>query len=314
MSRTVLSLPVLTRMQHLSCYEHSKDQAKPHNMSEDASTKRVCRKNGLVGLFDILGYRVFLEKNSPETAAEKVMAVLNTLVSLSQKMPRKMVEPFAPVLGEKSFPSFAKMVNEIEWLVFSDTVLLTLDLSNCADRQVKGSYWGVFLMQCCSLWRSMFEFGLPLRGAITKGPYLVHKTCFAGKPIVEAHELANDINCAGVVIAASAIEWCKAETPKHPGIPSILHYDYSFPSKAKGFVENTALNVMFAPEANQEKWAGDIRQLVHESFWAHGKSVGSGVPEKIENTERLLRFLKMRGSLPGQFIFIPPTGDSPQET
>ena len=152
----------------------------------------------------------------------------------------------------------------------------------------------------------MFEFGLPLRGAITKGPYLVHGTCFAGKPIVEAHELASDINCAGVAIAPSAIDWSKVETPPHPGITSILHYDYSFPSKTNVFAENAALNVTFAPEATQNYWAGDIRQLVHESFWAHGKSVGPGVPQKIENTERLLRFLKIRGSAPNQLILIPP--------
>jgi hypothetical protein len=198
------------------------------------------------------------------------------------------------------------MVNKINWLVFSDTVLLTLDLSEVADPERQGLHWAVFLAQCCSLWKSMFEFGLPLRGAITKGPYLVQESCFAGRPIVEAHKLASEIDCAGVVIDAPVIEWYHAERADgHTA--NVLHFDYSFPSKAKRFVENAALNVTFWPQENQadqEKWAGDIRQLVHESFWAHNKGAGPGVPEKIENTERLLRFLKMKW--PAGFSILAP--------
>jgi hypothetical protein len=181
----------------------------------------------------------------------------------------------------------------IKWLVFSDTVLLTLDMKKVEPPSHRLMYWFVFLAHCSSLWKSMFAFGLPLRGAITTGEYLVEKTCFAGRPIVEAYKLANDINCAGVVIADSAIELFKpdiieAETSE------FLHFDYSFPSVTGAFAERAALNVMFSVLEDQKKWAGDIRQLVHESFWAHNKSNGPGVPEKIENTEGLLRFLKMK--------------------
>jgi len=245
----------------------------------------------LVGLFDILGYQVFLDANPAETAAENAaQKVLDTLVRLDEEMPQKMLKVFGMPLEEP----FAKIVSEIKWLVFSDTVLLTLDLSQVTKRKLAGAYWSVFLMQCASLWRSMFEFGLPLRGAITKGPYLVDKTCFAGKPIVEAYQLASDLNCAGVVIAGSVIELFK------PFSPNLLYFDYLFPSKARGFVEKAALNVTLPLQENQEKWAGDIRQLVHESFRAHNKGVGPGVLEKIDNTERLLRFLKneMAGWLP----------------
>jgi hypothetical protein len=51
-------------------------------------TERVYQ-NGLVGLFDILGYQAFLEKNSPETAAEKV---LDILLKLDEEMPQKLMK------------------------------------------------------------------------------------------------------------------------------------------------------------------------------------------------------------------------------
>ena len=259
-------------------------QATPALPSQ-TGTERVSQ-NGLVGFFDILGYQAFLEANTPETAAEKV---LDTLPKLDKGMPDKMLKLFRT----EGVEHVAGFVNKINWLVFSDTVLLTLDLSEVTGPELQDLHWAVFLTQSCILWKSMFEFGLPLRGAITKGPYLVQKSCFAGRPIVEAYKLASDINCAGVVIDASVIEWSKAKTTNHL-TPNALHFNYSFPSKTRGFVENAALNVTFWPQDNQQRWAGDIRQLVHESFWAHSKSVGPGVPEKIENTERLLRFLKMK--------------------
>jgi hypothetical protein len=232
------------------------------------TSTELVHQNGLIGFFDILGYQEFLDANPAEPAAENAaQKVLDALLRLDEEMSQKVLKLFGPDVSE----DVAEMVNAIKLFVFSDTVLLTLDLSK-VDPQRQGFYWLTFLMQCSSLWMRMFEFGLPLRGAITKGPYLVQKACFAGKPIVEAYQLANDLNCAGVVIAGSVIE-----SFKHIPLKT-LHFDYSFPSKTKVFVEHAALNVMFARPENQEKWAGDIRQLVHESFWAHNKSVGLGVP------------------------------------
>ncbi len=251
----------------------------------ETSTKLVSQ-DGLVGLFDILGYQVFLDNNTPETAAEKV---LSTLVKLEEEMPQNLLRQ----LGVEATHRGAELIREIKWLVFSDTVLLTLDLKEITNPKRKALSSALFLTQCSSLWKSMFQFGLPLRGAITKGPYLIHKTCFAGRPIVEAYKLASDLNCAGVVIAATVTEFLRTQAPLMPQLDD-LYYDYSFPSKTKGFVEHSVLNVAILRHGYEEKWAGDIRQLVHESFWAHNKSVGAGVPELIENTERLLRFLKMK--------------------
>jgi hypothetical protein len=250
-------------------------------------------QDGLVGLFDILGYQEFLEKNSPETAAEIVRSVLEKLIGLDNEMLLRMMKDLE-VLQDN-------VQEKPQWLVFSDTVMLTLDLGKITVSPEEPSslgetiekHWYVFLLQCISLWRSMFEFGLPLRGAITKGSYMVQSACFAGRPIVEAHKLANDLNCAGVVLDSSVVEWHKTKMPGAVG-PGVLYFDYLFPSKTKGFADNAALNLTYSLQKSQEAPGGDIRQMVHESFLAHNKRIGFGVTEKVENTERLLRFLKTK--------------------
>lgn len=242
--------------------------------------------NGLVGLFDILGYQTFLENNCPETAAERVEAVLNTLVDLGRVM-RQEVTRF---MGHDE--TSEKIAKKTKYLIFSDTVLLTLDLSELKESnqeplsvgEMKEMAFDSFLVHCVLLWRKTFEFGLPLRGAITKGPYLVKEALFAGRPMVEAYKLGKNINCSGVVLANEVVQWCKDELPAGSIAPKALYFDYSFPIKNPGeSIGNVALNVT---------WSGDIHPSVHESFSAHHKVIGSGVPQKIQNTEALLRFLK----------------------
>ncbi len=244
--------------------------------------------NGLVGLFDILGYQTFLENNCPETAAEQVEAVLNTLTTLDEGRRQAL----AAVLGHDRDSD--EMVKRTKSLVFSDSVLLTLDLSGLKESnqeplsllEIKDMAFDIFLLQCIWLWRRMFEFGLPLRGAITKGPYLIKEALFVGRPMVEAHKLGKNINCSGVVLADAVVQWCKDELPAGSVAPKALYFDYSFPIKdPEEPVGSVALNVT---------WSGDIHPSVHASFSAHHKVIGPGVPQKIENTEGLLLFLKTK--------------------
>jgi hypothetical protein len=249
----------------------------------------VFLRTGLSAFFDILGYQEFLENNSPETAAENVRSVLDKLVGLKDEMLVQMMKD-RDILQEE-------VQERPQWLIFSDTLLLTLDVSKISVAQDEPSslsekislHWYIFLLQSIALWKKLFEFGLPLRGAITRGSYLVEGTCFAGRPIVDAYKLANDLNCAGVVIDPLVVQWCQGSIG-----PNVFFFDYLFPSKTKGFAQNAALNLVYSLHGSQDSFGGDIRQRVHESFWAHNKRIGPGVPEKVENTERLLRFLKTK--------------------
>jgi hypothetical protein len=248
--------------------------------------KSLESQNGLVGYFDILGYQAFLENNTPEEAAKKV---INSLLKLDEKLPRKIIDRFS---GEFQ-KDVEVLVKRIRWLVFSDTILITFDLTNETNPGELLLCWQIFLYLSNHLWLEMFEFGLPLRGIITKGSFFVEKTCFAGNSIVQAYKLVCDLNLAAVVITPEAKEWSETAIPENQ-TEGVFHCPYLVPFKSKG---ETKLNVLILSDAimtSKNSWDGDLRQVVHDCFWRHEKDIGAGVAEKIENTEKLLRFFKYK--------------------
>jgi len=138
----------------------------------------------------------------------------------------------------------------------------------------------------------MFDFGLPLRGAITRGSFVVQGTCFAGKAIVDAYKLADGLNFAGAVISPELSDWSK-KIMGQASYAALFHQPYLVPRKEKDPCIEEILNVA-ATYPHERKWDGDIWQLVHECFEKHKKTIGEGVPDKIENTGKLLQFLKMK--------------------
>jgi len=140
----------------------------------------------------------------------------------------------------------------------------------------------------------MFQKDLPVRGAIGYGPYFVKKTCFAGKPIVEAYRLANSLDLAGCALTPSACDQVKK-----------LLSGETFKT-AREFI-NTLLVEYLTPLKNSEQKrllmidfsipnysAMDIRQIVVESFHGHNKDIPESAQTKVQNTEMMLRFFVAR--------------------
>lgn len=206
---------------------------------------------------------------------------------------------FIPAKLLKSLPGpgaeFAEpMLSKIQWLVFSDTILLTLSLKDIVDQSELQAFWTVFLYEATLLYSHMFQFGLPLRGAITEGSFVVEQSCFAGKAIIEAFKVAEDLNMAGVVITPGAIKWAEINA-----VDSIKNNPffcrYLVPYKTRGEIVDAMLNVAVPLPGEATNYLdGDIRQIVHECFWKHGKDIPISVTEKIENTEKFIRFLKTK--------------------
>jgi hypothetical protein len=254
----------------------------------ETNTTPLKSQSGFIGYFDILGYQAFLENNSPEVAAERV---LGTLLKLDQDTPSKLLESMAPFYEGNDRATLDIYLKDIKWLVFSDTVLMTMVTDEIPDDKIE-IRWLVFLLQCSYLWRKMFDFGLPLRGAITRGSFVVQGTCFAGKSIVNAYKSASSLNFAGAVITQELSDWSK-KIIGQASHAALFHQPYLVPRKGKASCMEEILNVA-ATYPHERKWDGDIRQLVHECFWKHEKNIGEDVSDKIENTEKLLRFLKMK--------------------
>lgn len=250
-----------------------------------AAAQRLRSQYGLVGFFDILGYQPFLENNSARTAVEPV---LNFLLNLEDSIPTNILQRWSDLVPEsRTRERLHHCLKEVKWLIFSDTVLLTMNFDGL---QFVMTHEVAFLSVCSCLWTTMFNFGLPLRGAITKGDFLIARTCFAGGAIIKAYNLQKGLNFAGVAIHPDEHELIRNTVPRELALPCQL------PTNNGGCVDGYILTVPFGggAAAHEPAWDGDLWQLVHECFCKHKKAINKDALNKVANTVRLLKFLKSR--------------------
>jgi len=243
-------------------------------------------KEGIVGFFDILGYQSFLQNNSPEYAAKEVFS---TLTHLDKEIPQRLLD-----IGQKDLP-----LSPMEWLIFSDTILLTSPLKG--DEEDMLHTWMDFIMASLVLNSRMFTFGLPLRGAITIGKYFVQGGCFAGKPIIEAYKLTQEIDLAACIISERASHYLSSLLSKQnpEESPELFIFfrpafiKYPVPKKNGRSEDLNALNFAYSSDFGFRK-NPDLHQVVLDCFWKHNKDISPGAETKIQNTERFFRYMKFR--------------------
>lgn len=253
---------------------------------------------GIIGFFDILGYQSFLENNE-DAAAEATEKVLNFMVNLEKHIPSRIRNIF------KNSKALRKLVNEIEFLVFSDTILLTSKYDGNEDLERKTDKWFLFLIASLLLNRWMFEYGLPLRGVITIGNFLVIEHCFAGKPIIDAYKLCHDLDLAACVMTNNAYQEVTklADSPKRKNIKKLLDssiVEYLIPRKSGKEEKLSTLNLLtlrgLKPKSNKGNIKPkdikiDFRQIVFNTFWKHNKDIKQDALSKVANTEQYLRYI-----------------------
>lgn len=254
---------------------------------------------GIIGFFDILGYQSFLENNN-EVTRVTTEKVLNFLVNIKKNIPLHIRNIFKNREGIKS------LLNEVNFLIFSDTILLTSiyaksdDLDRNIDKRV------LFLVASLILNRWMFEYGLPLRGVITTGSFLIKEHCFVGKPIIEAYKLCHNLDLAACVMTKNAYQELLTDlsnSPNRKKIKKLLNVsvlEYLIPKKCGNEEKLPTLNLLTLrglrskSKRNGVKSKGnkiDIRQYVFNSFWKHNKDIPLEALNKVMNTEQYLRYI-----------------------
>ena len=247
------------------------------------------RQQGIIGFFDILGYSSFLENNEPEDAAKTVLA---TLLDLQKQV----IE-----LHKEQFPApngcvVTRTMDEIKCLVFSDTILLALPSPHNLKDEFRTFHWILFLNHSILLYRHLFCSGLPIRGTITYGDFLIKETCFAGRPIIDAYRLTQRLDLAAVVISDEAkSQMSKIDDPKLKEALQVLSLEYLVPLNDGDVVRLNTLQPC-TPQMKFSLKSIDIRQQVVECFWAHRKDIAPATLNKLNNTETFLRFVRMRFS------------------
>jgi hypothetical protein len=248
-------------------------------------------RTGWVGFFDILGYANLLQRNEPELIAEEVVPlltsctkpeVINWIDSFLEKLRiRNFEDSFTNPQSRAQF--FGKFLDDLNLLLFSDTILITMPTDRCKDVESNPRFL-IFYVACEILQFKLFRAGLPLRGAIDFGRFFVHDTFFAGHPIVNAYELCNGLELAACVVSKAAYD--QMQGLKGFGRGSDLFVsEYLVPTK--NGERHFFVTRSFVYEKNV-----DIRQQVMNAFWAHRKDITIDAQKKALNTEQWLRYLE----------------------
>ena len=175
--------------------------------ADDYAHEFEFKRQGMVAFFDVLGYR----KLSEDVSEDVIRSVMDTLKQAHDEAKRKMSEIVIqgdPLLSfERHNPDEIRTVNISDSIVVIDRFedVIPFGANRVVLREFSDSFCLYqFIQFCRKVWESLFDRGLPLRGAISTGTfYWDHGTIFAGKPFIEAYNVQESLSFSGLVLAKS---------------------------------------------------------------------------------------------------------------
>jgi hypothetical protein len=251
------------------------------------------KQTGLVGWFDILGYREFLDSNNDLdyciSVIEEVIAgaekdIMDELEeNILARVPAEMQE-------EKDF--LCGVRGRTKWVVFADTVVLALPVQAEVIWQARLRI-AAFLHLTNSLFIHFLGSGLPVRGAISFGTFYMreHPPLFAGKPLVKAQRWTDDQKWCGCVLTPSAENiFNQVVTESDPESRKLLaSYVVRYFTKPilpdSLTTEETMLCLKWPKKIGGFERESELPALIERQFARHGKDVQlEAVQTKIRNT------------------------------
>lgn len=235
-----------------------------------------------VAFLDILGFKDLIEKNNHKYVANLYDMLINQTVTYAQVLNHSLVQALDEVIPYK------KLTSRTNTLIVSDSIILW------SEGYSKLSF-NFFVINICMIASLFFEFGLPLRGAISIGNLSVrdYNNSFNvfGKGIIQAHNLEKEQEWSGIVIDKRIIERLSKQknnildTMENQG----LLCRYKVPFK-EGLSEEYVVNWSRA-------WRGITQdnslpiERISEKFNCHNKSIDSpSIQMKINNTKNFISF------------------------
>ncbi|WP_295103780.1 hypothetical protein [uncultured Candidatus Kuenenia sp.] len=240
-------------------------------------------QEGLVGVFDILGYQNIIDNNEIEDVSKIVLEILTKLPSAAKDTLTRLIS------DEESRNFFIKEKENLKSLIISDTILLSLSVDPKALHGNKMSNWAIFLLHAAMLLRLAFDKGLPLRGSIDSGNFFILDNCFAGKPIVNAYRLANQLQFSGCALTPKVEKEFKNDLNRSQDAIRCLFFPYLLPLKNNEEMKLSLVNWL-NPFDSWKEVPDDICQYVVKAFHAHNKDVSQKDIQKLINTEIIMRY------------------------
>lgn len=246
-----------------------------------------CMNYGLIGFFDILGYKSFLANNSASDTAREVLNIINNI-------PKKVVE-FNRDLSKSATQPYAECGAAFKHLVFSDTIVFLLPYKENPENEWIGMAELFMAGTSAALAAEMFHYGLPIRGAIHEGDFIYENMCIAGQGIVDSYQLCESLNFAGLAYSPHFGNKM-IEALKSRGVFNWHNNDgqdlFTYLAPLNNGSESKLLLVNWLNDLQPDALARlkkNIEDFVWTAFWAHQKDCSHSVDIKVHNTIKVMR-------------------------
>jgi len=236
-----------------------------------------------------LGYQAIIDNNQIETVAQLIVDYIDKTPTYLRDFIKRSFSSLG--LSAQELDGLAKLTSR---RLLSDSVLLTATQPrarfNSEDRLWE---WFLFLLECRQLMDWMVKNGLPLKGAIGYGEYFLKRSCFAGKPILDAFRLADNLDIAGCAFVPNA--WSEVEEALKKGDEQIanfiksISFKYEVPlkvgcSNVSPFKKDKSESLTMVAFTLPDDWKGNVREKVQKAFTAYNRRIAGKVKTKFENT------------------------------
>lgn len=250
----------------------------------------------LIGTFDILGATAIYATDEKDAA----LSIASFIVKAMSDSTNKPLQEMQSYYYEKETPDggrLGELAKRTSSYIYADTIVFTCDVSGF-DLTMMRFATEYFLFMGIEITRRMFALGLPIRGCLNFGTTAHYndenKIVVSGKAYVDAHNIAESLEFSGSVLTEALHERI-IESQKVINYPP-MQFSLNLPCivKDKSKKECITKNMWcldWLDDTDFLKDQADIRQLIFDSFTAHGKTVQDSVISKINNTETIIRLL-----------------------
>lgn len=241
-------------------------------------------KEHLIGYFDLLGYKQFIQNNTEEHTARRVGHILRD-IELSLSHNRTKPINGATVIADLEY-------NTVNCLNISDTIIFWIeDISE--DSVIN------FLEVCYQLNYKFNRYNFPIRGVLVLDKFHIIRgsqqnsagffyspNIIYGKGLLNAHIKAESFDMAGTLIDKSFIDRVMGDEKIMQKIDE-LTIQYQVPFKTG--IGNTNEYVFKLVKSNlNKKRFNNVKENIKRVFIRDNKELDKGVQLKIKNTIKFL--------------------------
>jgi len=247
-------------------------------------------ENGIICLFDILGYKNFIVNNSLSECADNIRTIISKLPDNVKNKVLDICES-----EDKKLLPLQKKIDELlkekfHYIIVSDTILLAFDFSklNSADIDF---FRFISLAYIQEFQNISFRQGFPVRGCVDIGSFYYYDHTFAGNTIINSFCESESIDFSGILITDNALNFLEKENTNYTN-RFIKKYVHRYLVPMKNNIEAYKNIIEWQIDYNKSTDL-DLKQKIFESFHAHKKDVSLSVMNKINNTEKIYRYFLM---------------------